>query len=42
MQDLAGASHYLRRAIKAATLRSDIERYRLQLDEVERRQLAAI
>ena len=42
MQDLAGASHYLRRAIKAATLRSDIERYQRQLDEVEQRQLAAI
>jgi len=39
MQDLAGASSYLRRAIKTATLRSDIERYQLQLDEVEQRQL---
>lgn len=42
MQDLAGASDYLRRAIEAATLRSDIERYQRQLDEVEQRQLAAI
>ena len=42
MQDLAGAYDYLRRAIEAATLRSDIERYQRQLDEVEQRQLAAI
>ena len=42
MDELAAASSYIKRAIKTATLRSDIETYQLQLDTVQAEQLAGI
>ena len=42
LDELAAASTYIKRAIKTANLRSDIEAYQLQLDAVRRKQLAGI
>jgi len=42
LDELADASTYIKRAIKTANLRSDIEAYQLQLDAVRRKQLAGI
>jgi Flp pilus assembly protein TadD len=42
LDELATASTYIKRAIKTATLRSDIENYQLQLEAVQRKQLAGI
>jgi len=41
LDDLVTAASYFKRAIKTATLRSDIEIYQAQLDTVQRKQLAA-
>ena len=42
LDELAAASTYIKRAIITATLRSDIENYQLQLEAVQRKQLAGI
>ena len=42
LDELAAASTYIKRAIKTANLRSDIDAYQLQLDAVRRKQLAGI
>jgi Flp pilus assembly protein TadD len=42
LDELTAASNYIKRAIKTATLRSDIENYQLQLEAVQRKQLAGI
>ena len=40
LDELQQASGYIRRAIEAATLRSEIDSYKVQLETVQRRQLA--
>jgi Flp pilus assembly protein TadD len=42
LDELVAASAYIKRAIKTASLRSDIENYQLQLEAVQRKQLAGI
>ena len=42
LDDLAAAASYIRRAMEAATLRSEVDTYRLQLQALRRGQLAAV